>query len=471
MQLKLRKEPVSLRGYLLLLRERWRVVTAGLALGACAAAAATWAVTPVYEAEVTLFVSAQDVDGDAAQAYQGSLMSQQKVKSYTRLVTSGRIRQDVERRGLAANPDSIRADVQPGTVLLTITATDPSPSRAQHLADAAAGAFSELVAELERPTGGGQPAVAVKVVEAARLPATPVSPRPVSNGVLGVLIGLAAGVGAALVRNALDTSVRSVEMLQDLVAAPSLGTIAVDPRATTRPVITYPHSTSARAESLRRIRTNLQFVDVDHPARTIVITSSMPDEGKSTLTCDLAVTLTEAGRTVAVVDADFRAPRIGDYLGLESAVGLTSVLIGHARLEEALQPCGRRGMAVLASGPIPPNPSELLASRHVVDVLELLAGRFDVVLVDTPPLLPVTDAAILASRCDGAVLVVRHGRTTKQQVKESVSALEAVSARLLGTVTTMTPRTRLGEAYRYHRADEPETAPLPRTHSHQEHRS
>ncbi len=461
---------MSLRGYLLLLRERWRVVTAGLALGACATAAATWAVTPVYEAEVTLFVSAQDVDGDAAQAYQGSLMSQQKVKSYTRLVTSGRIRQDVERRGLAPGPDSIRAEVQPGTVLLTITAIDPSPNRAQHLADAAAEAFTGLVAELERPVGGGQPAVAAKVVEPARLPATPVSPRPVSNGVLGVLIGLAAGVGAALVRNALDTSVRSVEMLQQLVAAPSLGTIPFDPRAAARPAITYPHSTSARAESLRRVRTNLQFVDVDHPARTIVITSSMPAEGKSTLTCDLAVVLAEAGRSVVVVDADFRAPRIGDYLGLESAVGLTSVLIGHARLEEALQPCGYRGMTVLASGPIPPNPSELLSSRYVVDVLELLAGRFDVVLVDTPPLLPVTDAAILASRCDGAILAVRHGKTTKQQVQESGNALEAVSARLLGTVTTMTPRTRLGDAYRYHRADEQETAPLPQTHVRQEHR-
>jgi capsular exopolysaccharide synthesis family protein len=461
---------VSLRGYLLLVRERWRVVTAGLVLGVGAAAAATWAITPVYEAEVTLFVSAQDVNGDAAQAYQGSLMSQQKVKSYTRLVTSGRIRQDVERRGLAPGPDSIRADVQPGTVLLTITATDPSQSRAQHLADAAAEAFSSLVAELEKPAGGGQPAVAVKVIEPARLPTAPVSPRPVSNGVLGVLIGLAAGVGAALVRNALDTSVRSVEMLQDLVTAPSLGTVAFDPSAATRPVITYPHSSSARAESLRRIRTNLQFVDVDHPARTVVITSSMPGEGKSTLTCDLAVTLAEAGRTVVVVDADFRASRIGDYLGLESAVGLTSVLIGHASLEEALQPCGRRGMTVLASGPTPPNPSELLASRYVVDLLELLASRFDVVLVDTPPLLPVTDAAILASRCDGAVLVVRHGKSTKHQVEESVSALEAVSARLLGTVTTMTPRNRLRETYPYRRAGERETEPLPRTHVHREYR-
>jgi capsular exopolysaccharide synthesis family protein len=457
-----------LRGYLLLVRERWRVVTAGLALGAATAAAATWAVTPVYEAEVTLFVSAQDVNGDAAQAYQGSLMSQQKVKSYTRLVTSGRIRQDVERRGLTPEPDSIKADVQPGTVLLTISATDPSPSQAQRLADAAAEAFSALVAELEKPADGGQAAVAVKVIEPAGLPVTPVSPRPVSNVALGVLIGLVVGFGAALVRNALDTSVRSVEMLQELVAAPSLGTVALDPRAAVQPVITFAHSESVRAESLRRIRTNLQFVDVDNPPRTVVVTSSVPAEGKSTLTCDLGITLAEAGKSVVIVDADFRAPRIGDYLGLESAVGLTSVLIGHARLDEALQPC--RGMSVLASGPIPPNPSELLASRYVEDLLALLAARFDVVLVDTPPLLPVTDAAVLASRCDGAILVVRHGKTSKHQVKESVDALEAVSARLLGTITTMTPRTRLGHTYRYYRADEPVTAPLPRSHARQEHR-
>ncbi|TWP52416.1 polysaccharide biosynthesis tyrosine autokinase [Lentzea tibetensis] len=449
---------MSLRGHLQVLRERWRLVVAGLLLGVAAAAAASWAVSPVYAAEVTLFVSAGDGNGDATQAYQGSLLSQQKVKSYTRLVTSGRIRQDLEHRGLAPGRDAVSAEVQPGTVLLTLTATDASPQQAQRLADAVAESFSRLVAELERPVDGGRPTVVVKVVEPAGLPTTPVSPRPVGTFALGLALGLVTGAGAALVRNALDTSVRSDDALRTLVAAPFLGSVPVDPGVRRHPV-EFP--VSARAEALRRIRTNLRFVDVDRPARTVVVTSSVPGEGKSTVVCDLAITLAEAGRTVVVVDADFHRPSIGEYTGLPSSVGLTSVLIGRVGLDQVLRPWGRAGVAVLTSGPIPPNPSELVASRHIADVLDLLAARFDVVLVDTPPLLPITDGAVLASRCDGAVLLVRHGSTTGKQASSSAGALEAVSARLLGTVLTMTPRSRIDDAYRYLRPPHLNAASLP----------
>lgn len=421
----------------------------GLLLCLAVAAAATWTATPRYAAEVTLFVAARGMNGDAIEAYQGSLLSQQKVKSYTRLVTSDRIRRDVERRGTVIDPATVDASVQPGTVLLTITVTDSSPERARDIADAVAEAFATLVAKLETPAEGGQPSVTATLVEPAQTPISPVSPRPVNNLLLGALAGLALGFATALARNALDTTVKSTEMIQNLVDAPLLGSVMFDPDVPNAPLIVHGSPGSPRSEALRHIRTNLQFIDVDEPVKAVVMTSSLPGEGKTTTACNLAITLAQAGTKVVIVDADLRRPRVGELLGVESAVGLTSVLIGHAGLDEALQPWGRDGMAVLASGTLPPNPSELLSSQHMANLLDELKRRFDIVLIDAPPVLPVTDAAVLASRCDGVMVLVRHGKTTRNQVRAVTDALKAVSARLLGTVMTMTPKSGSGEGYQY----------------------
>lgn len=454
---------MSLYENLHVLRERWKLVFVCLVLGVAIAGAVTWLSTPYYTAEVTLFVSARDPDGTAAQAYQGSLLSQQKVKSYTQLITSARIRREVERQGVVVDPSAVTASVHAGTVLLTVSVTDPSPESAQRIANTVADSFAGLVAELETPAAGGEPAVIARVVEPAGLPAAPTSPRPGENLPLGAIVGLLTGVAAAFVRNALDTSVKSAEALLELVDAPSLGSIAYDAGIPALPLIVHEVPGAPRSEALRQIRTNLQFVDVDRPAKVVVITSSLPGEGKTTTACNLAITLAQAGKKVVLVDADLRRARVGDYLGLESAVGVTSVLIDRSSLNHALQPWGRDGMTVLTSGPTPPNPSELLASQHMADLLDELESRFDIVLIDAPPLLPVTDAAILAGCCDGALLIVRHGKTSRNQVKAAAAALTAVSARLLGTVMTMTPKAGPFEGYQYYQRNEP---PQGRTAAH-----
>jgi non-specific protein-tyrosine kinase len=246
----------------------------------------------------------------------------------------------------------------------------------------------------------------------------------------------------------LDSSVKSTEVMEELVGAPTLGAVAFEPAVAARPLIVQEATGSPRAEAYRRIRTNLQFVDVDRPPRVITVNSSLPGEGKTTTACNLAITLAQSGRRVALVDADLRRPKVAQYLGLEGAVGLTSVLIDHTRLGQALQLWGPDRIGVLTSGAIPPNPSELLASQHMVDLLAQLETRWDFVILDTPPLLAVTDAAVLASRCDGALLVVRHGRTTRHQVQAATAALKAVSARPVGVVLNMTPKRR-GGSYGY----------------------
>jgi non-specific protein-tyrosine kinase len=165
----------------------------------------------------------------------------------------------------------------------------------------------------------------------------------------------------------------------------------------------------------------------------------VPKEGKSTTACNLAIAMAQTGVRVCLVEGDLRRPRIADYLGVESAVGMTDVLIGRVPLEDALQSWGGGMLEVLPSGPLPPNPSELLSSRGMDELMRSLEERFDLVLVDAPPLLPVTDGAILSTLTDGAVLCVRARSTRKDQLEQAVGALRAVDAKILGVVLTMVP--------------------------------
>ena len=181
----------------------------------------------------------------------------------------------------------------------------------------------------------------------------------------------------------------------------------------------------------------------------MVVTSSLPGEGKSTTTINLAIALADAGSRVALVDADLRRPSVSKYLGIEGKVGLTTVLIGRATLDDVVQPWGNGKLHVLPSGQIPPNPSELLGSKAMAQVLTQLAAKYDVVLIDTPPLLPVTDAAILARLTSGALVVVSADKLHRNQLRESLGSLETVGARILGIVLNRVAR-KPSDAYTYY---------------------
>ncbi len=251
-----------------------------------------------------------------------------------------------------------------------------------------------------------------------------------------------------MLREVLDTSVKSAGALAELTGAPVLSSVPADSRARKDPLIVAGSAGSVRAEALRQLRTNLQFVNVDDPARTLVVTSAVPGEGKSTTACNLAIVFAEAGKRVVLVDADLRRPRLAEYLGVDGTIGVTNVLAGQATVDDALQEWGTSGVFVLPSGSVPPNPSELLGSRNMAALLEALRGGFDMVIVDTPPLLPVTDGALAAALVDGTVLVFRCGKTSAAQVRSATEALVAVDAKVLGCVLNMTPRKgQLGYAY------------------------
>jgi capsular exopolysaccharide synthesis family protein len=444
--------------YLELARERWKLVLAGLLVGLVGATVFTWVTPREYAAQVTIYVSAQVDANDAVSAYQGNLLSEQKVKSYAQLLTSHRIASDVvDQLQLDLPPGEIRnkiaASAKAETVLLTVTVTDGSPQRAREIADAVGAAFGRLVAELEQPADRARaPAVLAKVVEPAQLPTTPVVPRTAVNLALGALLGLLAGGAAALIRNALDTTVKSVDQLRRITDAPNLGAIAFDREVPLHPLVVHQRPQSPLSEAFRQIRTNLQFVDVDRQRKVIVVTSAISEEGKTTTLCNLGIAIAQSGSRIVLVEGDLRRPKVADYLGLEGGVGLTSVLTGRVELGQAIQPWGGV-FDVLASGPIPPNPSELVASRQMANLLAELGTRYDMVLVDAPPLVPVTDAAALGTACDGALLVVRHGRAARNQIATAVAALDAVSVRMLGTVLTMAPSSGPDAYYHYYSLD------------------
>jgi capsular exopolysaccharide synthesis family protein len=433
---------VDLRDYARTLRKRWALVALCMLLALGAAAAATLLATKQYTSSSQLFVSSRDQTGAISDALQGSQFAQQRIKSYALVADSPGIT-DVVAKRLGISPAELAGKVSAAapldTVLLNITATDKSPAQAQKIAAAVADEVTTRIPQLETPSGSSSAPVKITVIKSASLPGAPSSPRPKVNLALGLLIGLALGVGAAVLRETLDTTIKGKDDLQKLTGATPLGIIAHDPDVAKRPLVVQIEAQSPRAESFRQLRTNLQFVDVDRPLKTVVMTSASAEEGKSTTACNLAITLAQAGVRTVLVEADLRRPKVADYMGLEGAVGLTSVLAGLATLDEALQPWGRNAMWVLASGPLPPNPSEILGSHQMSELLKALEDRADVIVLDSPPLLPVTDAAVLARHADGAVLVVRHGKTRREQVTRALEALKGVDAKLLGTVLNWAP--------------------------------
>jgi polysaccharide biosynthesis transport protein len=443
---------VDLREYVRLLRVRRALIIAATLLGIAAAALLTLIATPVYAARAQLFVSADDRGGGVGTAYTGSLFTQARVKSYAKVIDSPPIANAViDELGLNISADElaakVSADAPLDTVLLNVTVRDTNPVVAQRIANSVATNFTKLVGQLETQTQGGQSLVKLSVVKPAGLPRTPVSPNKKLNLALGLLVGLATGVGASVARETLDQTVRGVEEMQSEFGLATLGVIAYDADAPKRPLIVHASPHSPRAEAFRQLRTNLQFIDVDDRPRSIVVTSSVPQEGKTTTTCNLAITIAESGVPVVLVEGDLRRPRVGEYMGLEGAAGLTDVLIGRATLQEVLQPWGTGNLKVLTSGPLPPNPSELLGSRLMADLLEKIQGQ-GLVIIDAPPLLPVTDAAVLSTVASGTVMIVAAQRTHRDQVRQAVELLRGVDAHVFGAVFNMAPA-KGPDAYRY----------------------
>ncbi|AFM16099.1 capsular exopolysaccharide biosynthesis protein [Mycolicibacterium chubuense NBB4] len=443
---------MNLQDFLKTLRSRWLTVCLTIVVGVLAGVAITILTTPMYQASTRLFVSTS-AGSSLAEVYQGNRFSQERVISYTELLKGQTLAQrTIDKLGLDLTAAQLRgritASAKPETVLIDVQVRDESPVRARDIANTLSDEFVVMVRELETPEGGRTPDARVVIEQRASVPNEPILPNTKRNLALGLTAGVLLGIGLAVLRDALDNTVKSRESLEEFAGVGLVGSIPMDKARRTQAAISFDRDNSPSAEAFRKLRTNLQFLAVDNPPRVIVVTSSMPHEGKSTTAINLALALAEAEHTVVLVDGDMRRPMIAKYLDLVEPVGFSTVLSGMASLDDALQKTRFRGLTALTSGAIPPNPSELLGSQAARKMLAELRARFDYVVVDSTPLLAVTDAAILAAGADGVLLMSRYAHTKRDQLVHAVGNLRGVGAPILGAVFSMTP-TRGTSAYSY----------------------
>jgi capsular exopolysaccharide synthesis family protein len=442
---------MELSDYIRVLRKSWLIIVAAALVGVAAAAAYSLTRTPIYAAESQVFVSTQG-SGTTAELQQGNTFTQARVTTYANLVTTPLVMAPViDDLGIdvtaAELAKQVTASSAINTTIISIAVQDADPVLAADIANELSQSLTETVQKIETPAGSDVSPVLLTSVTEAQPSTVPVSPNVPLNLILGGLVGLALGIGIAILREVLDTRVRTQRDVAAVTDRPLIGAIPFDPRAKDRALIVHDDPLSPRSEAFRALRTNLQFLDMDG-GHSFVITSSLPSEGKSTTALNLALALADAGKNVALLDADLRKPKVAEYLGIEGGAGLTDVLIGRARVEDVMQSWGDRSLYVLPSGRIPPNPSELLGSQHMQTLLADLERSFDIVICDAPPLLPVTDAAILAKQTSGAIVIVSTGRTTTHQLSSAIEALDTVGARVAGLVMTMTP-TKGPDSYGY----------------------
>ncbi len=441
---------MELRSYLQAIRKHWVLITVLTLLGAAGAAAAYALTPPTFSSTVTFYVSTPLVEGTNPLA--AGQFAQARVNSYVSVLQSEDLALRVIRnQRLDMGPDElskeITATAELNTVLVTAEIRDRSPDRSLAIARGIAGTFGGMVDELDNQ-GRKNQVVVINVISGPTLAADPVAPSLRRNGVLGVLLGLGLGLLIAVLRDLLDMTVRAGDTAADLVGAPVLGMIDYDPQSKRRPLILRDATYSVRAEAYRQLRTNLQFISATRSADVLVVTSSLPGEGKSVTAANLAQSFVELGDRVLLVEADLRRPKLSNYLGLENAAGLTNVLVGQVAVAEVIQAWGPDGLQVLSSGPLPPNPSELLGGQQMSELIAKLRPEFDKIIIDTPPLLPVTDAAVLSATADGVLLVVRWGKTHRAQVSSAAESLRKVNASLIGCVVNMR-RVSWGSRRRY----------------------
>lgn len=470
------RSEVELRDYLRILRKFWRSISALALISIAAAAAISLAVTPTYTASTSLFLTVQS-GNTAGELAQGSTYTERQVKSFAEIAQAPIVLQPViDELGLEVTPaqlaQNVTVTVPTNTAILEVALVDIDPNRAAATANAIGSGMVRTVADVAPTDEAGRASVEANVITPATVPTSWTTPKVAQNLLLGLLVGLMLGVGQALLRTALDTKVRNVDDIARVTELPVVGTVIFDSEVEKHPLAVVEAPNSLRAEEYRRLRTNLQFLGVER-GRTVAFTSSVAAEGKTSTILNVAVSLAEAGKRVLLVDADLRRPKVAERLNLEGTVGLSTILVGRADLDDVIQPV--HGLDVLPSGQVPPNPSELLGSDALRRVLQETSQRYDYVLLDSAPLGPVADTAVLSSAIGGVIIIAGSGAVDAVQLQDAIASVEAADGHVLGVVLNKLKAADAGHQRRYYYQREPysrtetetdTTAPTPlRPHS------
>lgn len=433
---------LTVKDFAQILRMRWKLICGATVLAVLAAFAYSFVITPQYEATTRLFVATTS-DGTNTQTYDGGLFAERRVLSYTELVMGDVLAQrTVDKLGLDMSAADLQAKIEAtvpaDTVLIDVAVVDSSASRARDIANTLADEFVVMAAALETPELGAPPNARVVIQQRAELPDSPMNAKTTRMLAIAAVTGALLGICIAFVRDRLDDTVKNADVLERVTGVGLLAEIPFDGNRAKGPLPSFETDRSKVANAYRELRINLRFLQVADGPRVLLIASCGPDDGRTTTAVNLALALAEAKHSVVIVDADLRRPVVGAYLELPGQVGFSTVLSGEATIREALQETSVPRLKALTSGPIPPNPTELLESPTTGQILSELGREFDYVIVDSPSLL-VTDAALLAARSQGVLVVARFGKTTRKQLTEAVHRLTRAGGPLLGAVLTMTP--------------------------------
>jgi capsular exopolysaccharide synthesis family protein len=418
----------------------------------------------VYSATASGYVSSTQQSGDAGadgvtngdnQSAGSTLLKDElaraKIKSYTDIGSWRAVAETViDDLGLDVKPEHLVSQVSVSspidTVIIHVAARASTPEAARDLAESWIRAMAQQIDELEGDGSPGSAAAPLVPGDSARLPTSPSSPNKRLALAIGLLAGLALGIGYALVRQMLDRRVRDPKRVLKETGVSVVGSIPYANEAEDqRKLFTFEGdsqsvTSTAVPEAMRELRTNLQFMDVDNPPRVIVVTSPLPGDGKSTTAANLAVSLAAAGQSTILIDADLRRPMVHEIFGLPSGAGLSDVIAGRVELEEVAHfPDPSKRLAVVSAGFIPPNPAELLGSQRMKDLVARLRESVTVV-IDSPPVIPVADAAVLAQASDGVLLVLSAGRTTFDMVEKASENISRVNGHIIGAVLNKVPR-------------------------------
>jgi capsular exopolysaccharide synthesis family protein len=348
---------------------------------------------------------------------------------------------DSQRTSIRAAADDVErrlAQTQEQIMAIEATPTAPGASGANQVRlQAARTLYATLADKLEQLRIAEQLATGIgSVLASATVDPVRVSPSPSRDGVLGLAVGLVFGLGIAFLLEYLDNTIKSAEEAEKAYGGPVLGHIPAEKleKGEKRRLSIVVQAGGAAAEAYRVLRNNLNFVNFQRDIKTLLVTSSAPSEGKSTVAANLAMALVHAGAKVVLVDGDFRRPVTDEFFAVNNTIGLSDVLLGRSSLTAALQQPGGENLLVLNSGKMPPNPSELLGSENMAELVKGLQEWSDWIIVDSPPLLVAADASAFARWADGVLMVTRSGVSTRQAAKAGREMLEKVGARMLGVV-------------------------------------
>jgi succinoglycan biosynthesis transport protein ExoP len=437
---------VELRTYLQILGRRWWIVLATFLSVFVSTIILTLNQTPIYRATASFIIAPEKYSFEDASRFVNGLdiLSRQSEipATYVEVAESDLVRQEASTAlGLSPNQTknlSVESEVKAGTNMVEIAVEGTSPTLARSFANRVGEITMVYMQELYE-------AYEFQPLDAASPPESPVKPNVILNLALAAAFGLALGAGLAFLAEYLDTRLHTVEAIHEVTALSVLGRI---PNAGRWQRNILLDGRLPQREAYRRLSINVEALAEEAPLQTLVVTSAAPREGKSTIVANLALAMAQPGRRLIAVDADMRRPTLHSIYQLPNRIGMSSILSQRATLEEAVQDGRTPGLWVLTTGPVPDNVDELLSSPQMVALIQELEQRFDTVLIDTPALLAVADAAVLAPMADGVLLVVGRAQVGKGEVRTTCRELANAGARSVGVVVN---RVRQDHSHRYHK--------------------